>query len=47
LLLIADHELVKGVHPALELGPEAEDALAEHFYRFAMAGLAAMRAGDG
>lgn len=47
LLLIADHKLVKGVHPALDLGPEAEDVLAEHFHRFAMAGLQAMRAGAG
>jgi AcrR family transcriptional regulator len=45
-LLIADHKLVSGVHPALDLAPQAQDALAEHFHRFAMAGLHAMRAGS-
>jgi AcrR family transcriptional regulator len=40
LLLIADPQLVRGMHPALDLPNMDEDALVEHFFGFAMAGLA-------
>lgn len=44
ILLIADRDLVRTVHPALDLSREGEEALIEHFYRFAMAGLEALKA---
>jgi AcrR family transcriptional regulator len=44
ILLIADRELVRAVHPALDLSPRAEAMLIEHFHGFAMAGLLAMQA---
>jgi AcrR family transcriptional regulator len=40
LLLIADRQIVSGMHPALDLQALDEDALTEHFFGFAMAGLA-------
>lgn len=43
LLLIADRDLVRTIHPAIDLSPKGEAALVEHFYRFAMAGLEAVR----
>jgi AcrR family transcriptional regulator len=40
LLLIADRQVVQGMHPALDLAAMDEEAVAEHFFGFAMAGLA-------
>jgi AcrR family transcriptional regulator len=44
ILLIADRDLVRTIHPALDFSPGGEEALIEHFYSFAMAGLEALRA---
>lgn len=44
LLLIADKKVICGLHPSLDISPTNEEALAEHFFSFAMAGLAALRA---
>jgi AcrR family transcriptional regulator len=43
LLLIGDRELVRAIHPVLDLSPGGEQALVEHFHAFAMAGLQALR----
>lgn len=40
LLLIADRKIIHGLHPALNLPAMDEDALVDHFFGFAMAGLA-------
>ena len=40
LLLIADRQIVRGMHPALDLSAMDEEMLADHFFTFAMAGLA-------
>lgn len=40
LLLIADRQVVRGMHPSLDLAAMKEEALVEHFFGFAMAGLA-------
>ena len=40
LLLIADRQIVRGMHPALDLPALDEEMLADHFFAFAMAGLA-------
>jgi len=40
LLLMADRRIVRGLHPALDLPAMDEETLVEHFYGFAMAGLA-------
>jgi AcrR family transcriptional regulator len=40
LLLIADRQIVRGMHPALNLAVTGEEVLVDHFYGFAMAGLA-------
>ena len=40
LLLIADRQIVSGMHPALDLSRLDEAVLVEHFYGSAMAGLA-------
>ena len=40
LLLIADRKFIHGLHPSLDLPAMDEEALVEHFYGFAMAGLA-------
>jgi AcrR family transcriptional regulator len=40
LLLIADRKFIHGLHPALDLPAMDEEALVDHFYDFAMAGLA-------
>lgn len=40
LLLIADRQVVRGMHPSLDLPSMDEAALVDHFYGFAMAGLA-------
>jgi AcrR family transcriptional regulator len=45
ILLIADRDLVRTIHPALDLSPKGEAALVEHFYGFVMVGLQALRAG--
>lgn len=42
LLLIADRKIIHGMHPALDLPAMDEEALVDHFYNFAMAGLARM-----
>jgi AcrR family transcriptional regulator len=46
ILLIADRQLISTLHPALDLSPGGEEALVEHFYGYAMAGLKALRAGE-
>jgi len=43
LLLIADRQVVQGLHPGLDITPANEDALVEHFLAFATAGLRALR----
>lgn len=40
LLLIADRQIVGGMHPSLDLSAMDEEALVEHFFGFAAAGLA-------
>jgi AcrR family transcriptional regulator len=47
LLLIGDRELVRAIHPAIDLSPAGEQALIEHFHRFAMAGLRTIKASSG
>ncbi len=42
LLLIADRKIIHGLHPALDLPAMDEATLVDHFYGFAMAGLARM-----
>jgi AcrR family transcriptional regulator len=42
LLLIADRQVIRGVHPSVDISPVNEDALVEHFFAFAMAGLKAL-----
>lgn len=44
ILLIADRDLIRTVHPQLDLSREGEEALIEHFHGFAMAGLRALKA---
>lgn len=44
MLLIEDRELLRAIHPALDLCPENAAELVEHFHSFAMAGLRALRA---
>ncbi len=39
LLLIADRQIVRGMHPALDLSAMDEETLVEHFFGFAIAGL--------
>lgn len=49
-LMIADHAMLHGIYPTLDLSPEGADVLADHIVRFAMAGLKAVAAhelGDG
>jgi AcrR family transcriptional regulator len=43
ILLIGDRDLLRTLHPALDLPRVGEEALVEHFHRFAMAGLQALR----
>ena len=43
LLLIADHDLLRTIHPALDLSQGSEPAMVEHFHRFVMAGLRALK----
>jgi len=43
LLLLADRDLFHTIHPAIDLSPQGEAALVEHFHGFAMAGLEALR----
>lgn len=40
LLLIADPQIIRAMHPSLDLEATSEEALVEHFYGFAAAGLA-------
>jgi AcrR family transcriptional regulator len=44
LLLIGDRQLVRTIHPSLDLKPGDEQMLVEHFHRSAMAGLQALKA---
>jgi AcrR family transcriptional regulator len=44
ILLIADRDLVRTIHPAIDLSPAGEAALVEHFWQFTMAGLEAVKA---
>jgi AcrR family transcriptional regulator len=44
ILLIADRDLVRTIHPALDLSQEGQEALVAHFVRFALAGLEAVKA---
>jgi AcrR family transcriptional regulator len=43
ILLIADRDLIRTIHPTLDLTQDNEADLIEHFYRFTMAGLEAVR----
>jgi AcrR family transcriptional regulator len=47
LLLIGDRELVRAIHPALDLSPAGEQQLVDHFHAFAMAGLNRLKASVG
>ena len=40
LLLIADRQIIRGLHPSLDLPAMDEEVLTQHFFDFAMAGLA-------
>lgn len=42
LLLIADPQVVRGLHPDLDISAANEEALVQHFFAFAMAGLKAL-----
>jgi AcrR family transcriptional regulator len=43
ILLIADRDLIRTIHPTLDLTHDNEAALIEHFYRFTLAGLEAVK----
>jgi AcrR family transcriptional regulator len=45
MMLIADHEVLRDIHPPLALTPENQDAIAGQLAAFAMAGLLAVKAG--
>ena len=46
LLLIADRQIIHGLHPSLDLPTMDEEVLTQHFFGFAMAGLARIARGE-